>query len=107
MVTALAMCRTSNVWNHERAQTGRAAFRRNLPPNVPKSRFRGELFGRIYRFRPLEKPVRRAGEAKVFPQRLALVFPPEDAAALKLGNHAVDEIIQPLWQVREHDVEAV
>src|SRR5215813_3126050 len=55
----------------------------------------------------LEETVLRPRQAEVLAQGLALVLAAEDAAALQLGHHPVDEIIEPAGQIGEHDREAV
>src|SRR5712671_808157 len=55
----------------------------------------------------LEKPVCRPRQAEILAQRLALVVAPEDAAALQLRHHAVDEVVEPAGQIGEHHGEAV
>ena len=54
-----------------------------------------------------EKTVFGPRQAKVFAQGSSLVFGSEQVAALEFRNHPIDEIIQALRDVREHDVEAI
>ncbi len=54
-----------------------------------------------------EEPVLRPRQAEVLAQGLALVFAPEDAAALQLRHHAIGEILEPAGEVGEHHGEAV
>ena len=54
-----------------------------------------------------EKAIRRPWQAKVLAQRPALVLAAEDAAALQLGHHALDEVVKACREKGEHDVEAV
>src|SRR5690349_14313408 len=55
----------------------------------------------------LEEAVLRARQAEVLAQRPAFVLAAEEAAALQLRHHAVDEIVETARQVGEHDGEPV
>src|SRR5262249_12738490 len=55
----------------------------------------------------LEKSVCRPRQTEIFAQRRALVFPPEQTAPLQFRHHALDEIVEPAWQVGKHDCETV
>ena len=54
-----------------------------------------------------EKAVLRPWQPQIFTQRPALIFAPEEPAPLQFRHHAIDEIVQPLRKIGEHDVEAV
>src|SRR5262244_1960461 len=54
-----------------------------------------------------EEAVLRPRQPEILAQGPALIFPPEDAAALELRHHAQDDVVEPLGQIGEHDVEAV
>src|SRR5262245_44088526 len=43
----------------------------------------------------LEEAVPRPRQAEILAQRLAGVLAPEDAAALQLRHHAIDEVVEP------------
>ena len=49
----------------------------------------------------------RARQAEIVAQRGALIFAPEQAAALQFRHDLVDEVVEAAGQVGEHDVEAV
>ena len=48
----------------------------------------------------LKEPVLRPRQAEIFAQGPALILGAEDAAALQLGHHLVDEIVEPARQDR-------
>src|SRR5215813_663816 len=70
-------------------------------PNPPA------MFAEIPSRSRLEEAVLRPWKAEILPQRRAFIFLPEQPAPLQLRDHAVDEVVQPLRQIGEHDVEAV
>jgi hypothetical protein len=57
--------------------------------------------------RRTEELILRSRQSEIFPKRLALIFAPEQAPALQLGNNLVDEVLKAPGHVRKHDVEAV
>ena len=54
-----------------------------------------------------EELILRPRQSKILSQRPALVFAPEQASTLQLGNHPVDEIVEAFGHVGEHDIEPV
>src|SRR6185369_9304319 len=55
----------------------------------------------------LKEPVRWARQSQVIAQRDAFVVAAEQPTALKLGNDAVDKVVEAAGQIREHHSEAV
>src|SRR5262249_52777805 len=47
----------------------------------------------------------RPFEPEMLPQRTAFIFAAEQAAALQLGDHELDEVIKPARQIGRHHVE--
>src|SRR5215470_8063412 len=55
----------------------------------------------------LKEPIARARQPEVLAQGRALVFAPEQAAPLQLGDDAVHEVVETGRQIGEHHGEAV
>ena len=72
------------------------------PPDAARGRGDGASLAKLLAWRLAGRL-----QAEIFAQRLAFVFGAEQAAPLQFGDHHVDEIVEPAWQERRHDVEAV
>ena len=112
MVTALAMCKTLDVFGIGRRPVGGAfAAQPSLDPSKVKD-FSEPKIGDTespragLTFNP-QRTGFSAAAGRILPQRPALIFLSEDPASLQLRHHLVDEIVEPGGQEREHDIETV
>src|ERR1700694_191758 len=103
MVTALAMSLNLRCLETGAGPSG-GAFPRHRSLDRPKVKFFAGENPRDSCRLPLKKTVFRPRQAEIFSQRPALILSAEDSALLQFRHHLVDEVVEALRPIGEHDI---